>query len=130
MAELANKQPNCCAVFNEMLNKGQFPTDHLGAVHDFDDLLAVLRARKEALDVSFETLDHIAGVQPGYSAKLLGPTPSRQLGRMSLAAILGALGLQLVAVEDADAMARIGRRLVKRKQTRVGHWRYPEGVSV
>ncbi len=101
----------------------------LGIVRSYDDLLAVARARMAALDVTFETLDAIAGVQPGYSAKLLGPRPSKTFGAMSFTAIIGALGLQLLAVEDRDQLARIGPRLVKRKTPRYRHWRHQPSIA-
>ena len=51
----------------------------IGLVRDYDDIVAIARARRAQLDISYETLDDVAGVQSGYSAKVLGPTPSRRL---------------------------------------------------
>ncbi len=104
-------------------------TEPLGIVRNYADLLAIARARMAALDVTFETLDDVSGVHRGYSAKLLGPNPSRGLGPISFCAIMGALGLQLVAVEDREAIARIGHRLVKRKTRRTRHWRHQPSVA-
>jgi len=87
----------------------------LGTIRDYDDLLVVARARKAALRITYETLDVVAGVQIGYSAKLLGPNPTKRMGAMSFSAIFGALGLQLIAVEDSAALARVRGRLVPRK---------------
>lgn len=99
-------------------------TPALGIVREYADLLAVARAQMARLSITFETLDVVSGVQSGYSAKLLGPRPSRRFGRMSLPAIMGALGIALVAIEDADALARVRKRLVKRKMPPVrNHWR-------
>jgi hypothetical protein len=56
----------------------------LAEVRTWSDLHDVLRRRAESLDISRETLDHVAGLQNGYSAKLLAPTPIRRLGRISL----------------------------------------------
>jgi hypothetical protein len=86
----------------------------IGTVRSYDDLLAVARARMAHLSITFETLDDTAGVAPGYSAKLLGPNPSRRFGTMSFGAVMGALGLQFIAIEDAAALARVQPRLVKR----------------
>ena len=100
-------------------------TPSLGIVRGYDDLLDVARARMTELSITFETLDSLSGVCSGYSAKLLGPNPSKRLGAMSFAAIMGALGIQLLAVEDAAALDRIRSRLVPRKQRRSeSHWRH------
>ena len=88
-------------------------------IRSYADLVAALRARRLELDLSFALLDELAGLAPGYGAKVLSPAESRSnhpklLGTMSLAAILGALGVKLVLVEDAAAMERIKPRLVPR----------------
>jgi hypothetical protein len=44
----------------------------------------------------------------------LGPNPSNHFGPMSFCAVMGALGMKLVAVEDAEALAGVNSRLVKR----------------
>jgi hypothetical protein len=38
---------------------------------------------------------------------LLGPVPIRRFGLLAIDCLLGATGIKLLAVEDADAMARI-----------------------
>ncbi len=82
------------------------------------------------LDVTFEVLDAVSGVQSGYSAKLLGPNPSKRFGVMSFSAIMGALGMQLVAVVDEAALDRLRPRLVKRRLRRVEHhWRHPTSAT-
>lgn len=99
-------------------------TAPLGIVRTYDDLLAVARARMAQFSITFETLDAVSGVQPGYSAKLLGPKPTKRFGAMSYPAIMGALGIQLVAVDDANVLALLQHRLVKRQRPRVArHWR-------
>jgi hypothetical protein len=45
----------------------------------------------------------------------------RTLGGMSLGCVLPALGVRLVLVEDPEALARIGSRLVKRKASAARH---------
>jgi len=90
----------------------------LAEVGAYDDLVAALRARAEALNVSRETLDEVAGLPSRYSSKLLSPNPIRSLGRVSLGAMLGALGVKLVLMEDGEAMEKIRSRLVKRTRHR------------
>jgi hypothetical protein len=83
----------------------------LGVCHTADDLRAVLRARFDALGVSLDTVDHIAGLPTRYTAKVLGLQPTRNFGQVSLTALLGAAGIKLVAFEDADALDRVRNRL-------------------
>lgn len=85
------------------------------SVSNYTALLDCIRARKAELDISFEVLDAVSGLQSGYSAKLLAPHPARHMGELSLACILGALGLRLICVEDPEALALVRDRLVKRE---------------
>src|SRR5258708_38086889 len=65
-------------------------------------------------------LDTLSGVADRYSAKVLPPHPQssmRTLGKASLGCILGALGTELLLIENpaamiklSDRLARIGRR--------------------
>jgi hypothetical protein len=84
----------------------------LGTCRSTDDLRAILRARFDALGVSLDTVDHIAGLPTRYTAKVLGLQPTRGFGQISLTALLGAAGIKLVAYEDLEALDRIRNRLV------------------
>src|SRR5262249_37888711 len=64
------------------------------------------------------TLDHITGLQNGYSAKLLAPVPVRMLGRISFGPMLQALGPVLVAYEDLSAIKKIDSRITNRLKPR------------
>jgi hypothetical protein len=83
----------------------------LGVCRTADDLRAVLRARFQELGVSFETVDHIAGLPTRYTAKVLGLQPNRGFGQISLDALLGAAGIKLIAVSDSEALDRVRGRL-------------------
>jgi hypothetical protein len=88
----------------------------LAVIADYLDLVNALRERAAALNVSRETLDTLSGVQEGYSSKVLAPRPQssmRTLGRASLGAILGALGTELVLVENPHAMIKLSDRLAR-----------------
>jgi hypothetical protein len=82
----------------------------IARVSDYGALVSALRARSAELNVRREVLDSVAGLQQGYSAKLLSPVPSKSLGRVSLGPVLQALGLAIVLVEDAEALARVKNR--------------------
>ena len=83
----------------------------IAAVRSADDLRVLFRKRIASLGITYETADTIAGLPAGYTAKLLGPTPRRRFGPVSLEALLGATGIKLLAVEDAEALARSQRAL-------------------
>ena len=53
-------------------------------IRSMPDLLGALRARRDEVGITLETLDHVAGFPSGYSAKLLAPEPIKNLGWMSL----------------------------------------------
>jgi hypothetical protein len=106
----------------------------LAIVKSYDDLHYALRARADALGVSNDTLNDLAGFWPGYWAHVLGPskpqTSMRALGRTSLGCCLGVLGLKLLVVEDEDAFAKIRDRLKQRDnaQLRRGNT-YPASIK-
>jgi hypothetical protein len=85
-------------------------------VHDMPGVLDVMRAQRDRLNLSHETLDAISGLPSGYVGKVLAPEPVRGLGYMSLGALLGALGLALIVVEDSAAAERVRRKWVPRKR--------------
>ena len=91
-------------------------TPSIAEVRTADDLRAMFRARIVSLGITFETTDTIAGLPAGYTAKLLGPTPLRRFGAISIEALLGATGIKLLAVEDAEALARVKGRHVQRER--------------
>ena len=86
----------------------------LATVRSYEELHAVMRARADELAVTRETIDAVAGLQPGYAGKVLAPKPIKRLGPVTLPLMLGALGLALVVVEDESALVKVKPRLVKR----------------
>jgi hypothetical protein len=87
------------------------------SVTHYTALLDAVRRRKSELNLSFEMLDALSGVQSGYSAKLLGPTPSKRFGEVSLGAILGALAIKIVVTVDREQEARMVNRWQPRAVT-------------
>lgn len=92
----------------------------LAVIHDYDGLLRALRARVVELDTTMEAVDAVAGLPVRYSSKLLASVPIRGLSRMSFGAILGAMGVALIMIEDLSAFEKIRKRLVARTNRR-GH---------
>jgi hypothetical protein len=95
----------------------------LGTCRTSDDLREVFRRRVAELGVSLDTIDHIAGLPTRYTAKVLGLQPTRGFGQFSLDGLLGALGLMLIVVEDAEALARVQRRLQPLQRVDHHGWR-------
>jgi hypothetical protein len=79
-------------------------------------ILDVVRARRDELNISHETIDEIAGFPAGYTSKLLAPTPMRGVSHMSLGGVLGALAIGLVVVEDPGQRAKVEGRWRPRKR--------------
>lgn len=92
----------------------------LTTVREYADLVEALRARRDALQITHETIDDIAGLSSGYAGKLLCNPPLRRLASM-LGPMLGALGLKLLVVEDPEAMVRVERRISRKDYYRRVH---------
>ncbi|TYL87797.1 helix-turn-helix domain-containing protein [Bradyrhizobium cytisi] len=84
-----------------------------------EQLLQVVRERRDELDLSHDLLDCITGLQNGYVSKLLSDPPVRGFGEMSLKAVLDALGLRIgfaVIMEDQEQAERVRARWRPRKR--------------
>jgi hypothetical protein len=88
-------------------------------ITDYDSLISVLRGRAEELDISRETIDHIAGLPERLASKILGLSQVRRIGMESLGPLLDTLGLKLIPVPDEAALERNRTRLVKRNASQV-----------
>ena len=65
-----------------------------------------------------DSVDHVSGMTKGWSSKTIGTSPIKRIGALSLAPMLGALGLKLALVVDEEAFAKIRPRLAQRKTAR------------
>src|SRR5258708_31565042 len=77
----------------------------LAVIRSYEDVLRTLRARRDELDVPHEIIDEIAGLAAGHTSKLLCPSPMKLLGPISWH-VFEALGISLVAIENATALKR------------------------
>ena len=91
---------------------GHMP-DQLGIVRSYDDLIAVMQTQRERLDLAYDTLEELAGLSFSCAPKLLVGR-KKCFGPMSFAALLGALGIKLIAVVDHEALEKVRGRLVPR----------------
>jgi hypothetical protein len=90
-----------------------------GIVRSYDELIEAIRNRILELNTTGESVDYVAGLPLRYSAKLLAAKRMRTIGSKSFAPLLGALGLALIVVEDAEQLARVRHRLEPRKKAAV-----------
>src|SRR5258706_12020068 len=77
----------------------------LAVIRTYEDVLRVIRARRDELDVPHEIIDDIAGLAAGHTSKLLCARPMKLLGPISWN-VLEALGVCLVAIENGAALER------------------------
>ncbi len=92
----------------------QEPVKLLAVVTDYDTLHAALRARKDELDLSCETIDKAAALGAGHVSKILAPQQIKKPGWQTLGFLLPALGMKLALLEDADALEQL-RKFPKRE---------------
>jgi hypothetical protein len=100
----------------------------IAVARDYAQLHAALRARADELGLSRDTIDRY-GLPRGYASTLLAPVPVKAIGRMSLGPLLGALGLMLIVVEDAELLAQFAAAEKRRNEAHThggysrGRWR-------
>ena len=91
----------------------------LGAASRHDELVDLLRARKEALGLSDAHLEHMCDMTPGHCTKLLGPARTKGLGRFSLDLLLEVLAVDIMLVSSPAKAQRMESRWEKRCTDRV-----------
>lgn len=97
-------------------------------VRHYGELLTVLRARMTELNISNATLDATAGLQDGYSGKLLCDPPIKRGSWYMIFLVLQALGLQATISESPQALEAVKNRLVPRKERRSR--RHPRIITI
>jgi hypothetical protein len=91
----------------------------LGTTSDFFGLVRIMRARAEALPLSREKLEDLAGFPSGYCNKLLTDPPAKNMGITSLGKLLKGLALKLQVVEDRAQMERNAPHFGTRREQQV-----------
>jgi hypothetical protein len=105
------------------------PGDVLVVVGGYEDFLAALRQRKEALGFSNEEIDERCGLTRGHYDKVFGPRRKLNLGGLSFGLFLAALGLKIALVADRNPTPVIPKhRLQDRSKWRPGE-QLPPGVA-
>lgn len=88
----------------------------LAECRTFEALRKAFRRRIDELGITYETVDHIAGFTTRYTSKLMSPDLPMNMGIISMETMLGVLGLKLLVVEDADALALVASRHLERQR--------------
>jgi hypothetical protein len=91
----------------------------IATIKCYNDLVAALRARKEALGLSDPVLDDVAGLTAGHTNKCLGPSRERGIGAATFEAYLMALAIDLVMIENAAKLAEMRPYYQARSTNRV-----------
>jgi hypothetical protein len=101
-------------------------------VDHYSAWLCMVRDRLKELEITHETLDLIAGLQRGYSSKLLAQPPIKRAGPFVMFIVQDALGLTSHVIEDPTKIAIVRDRLQKRtyRQHKQFHERAGNGVVV
>ena len=86
-----------------------------------NEFLAAIRARVAELDVSYDTLDRVAGLPDRFVSKLLCDPPMRSISQATLWLLMGALGYKLALIPDVEGLAKVQNRLVKRLGSNTRH---------
>jgi hypothetical protein len=94
-------------------------------VRSMDDVREALRARFDALQIARAVIDDAAGLQEGYSAKLLAGLVG--FGTTSLFPMIETAGLRLALVDDPAALERTSK-LKKRVSAQVRYRAVGKGL--
>jgi hypothetical protein len=86
----------------------------IGEATCHDQLVDLLRARKEQLGLSNAFVDDLIMLAGGHTDKLLGPARKRGLSPFTMDAMLTALALKLIVVQDDEQTARMAPRWAAR----------------
>src|SRR6516164_9913310 len=89
----------------------------VGEFADYSGMLDTLRARVDELSINGERFDEFAGLPRGYLSKLIGVRPVRRISMVSMGPLFSALGIYCIVVENANATARLKRRLTPRNNS-------------
>ena len=92
------------------------PAAEFARIEHSEALLKAIRARITQLELSHEVLDYAAGLPLGYSGKLLANPPVKRMGHFTLFLILQTLGLDIVLVENPEALESLKNRHFHRRR--------------
>jgi hypothetical protein len=98
----------------------------IGEARTHDELVELLRARKDQLGLSNGWMDSAMGLTDGHCDKVIGVSGERGLSRLTIDGALAVLALKIQVVEDKAQAARMRPIWEKRDQRQV---RPPSRIS-
>jgi hypothetical protein len=101
-----------CGLVSALCRQIPLPRAGLDAspIDSYDALISALRAHIAAIDVTFDSVDTIAGNPTRYAAKFLGQPPIRRMTVYTLLNLCAAVGLRLTLTRDDHRLAQLRRR--------------------
>src|SRR4051812_42695572 len=97
-------------------------------IKNYDELIDLCNQRAAELQLTRAQLDELAGLQEGYSSKVLRKSQLKKLGPISFH-LFGALGVRLFCLQSDAATERTLARRIPRKECNV-HPRDGERANV
>jgi hypothetical protein len=87
-------------------------------VDEYRGLARAIRDRIISLNISLETAENLAGIPPGYMAKITSDPPLRRASPYTLLLVLQALSLKVTLTHDPQMAERMQHRYEPRKAKR------------
>jgi hypothetical protein len=78
-------------------------------VAHYGEILQAIREHIAELDITFESVDEIAGFPARYTSKLLCTPPIKTMSVHTMFALLGAIGLRIAPAADSAALEKLRR---------------------
>jgi len=82
-------------------------------IRSYSDLIEAMRTRVGDLGLSYKSVDEIIDWAPGYTGKILGPTPTKSLSAHTIFSMLMVCGFAIELRPD-DEMARAAQKAIDR----------------
>jgi hypothetical protein len=95
------------------------PPEFFFEVRSCADLIEAFRARKEALGLSNEAIEHLIPLAAGHCDKAIGLSGTRGLSPLTIDGLLSSLGLKLLVAIDPEQVARMRPRWEGRDKRQV-----------
>jgi hypothetical protein len=95
------------------------PDDVLATVRGYDDLVEAFRTIKDLLGLSNRTCDELAGLVDGHTDKLLGPSGSKNLSRMTVSRFCTIFAVKLEMKIDMEQVSKMEGRWEARHASNV-----------
>jgi hypothetical protein len=104
----------------------------IAELRNYEDLVVALGGMVSERQISLSDLDELSGLQAGYNGKCLGQARVKKYGPMSMWLVMQTLGVRLVMIEDAEALAAMQERYTKKdvQQSRPQNHSSPAGKGM